>query len=246
MKLSQCLGLERKTRARVHRDLTDLYRVARHPDYFAGITRTYQPVDDAGERLPPESKLVQRRVTDLLVELRRLESARLDAVATKEWGNTKARGTVTVDGVDVLKDVPVGYLLFLEKRLEDLLTFFKGLPTLDPNELWEEDRSDGLYRSLPAETLKTKKVPRSHILVAATEHHPAQAETYHDDVTIGTWTRVLRSGAVPAVVVDDLARKAVKLRDAVVSAREAANTIDVEEQKVASAIFDFLLGAPRS
>lgn len=241
MRLSQCLGLERKTRARVHREVTELYRAVRHPDYYTGFTRTYQPVDDDGDQLPPESKRVQRRVGEALSELRRLESDLLDAVATKEWGNTKAVGTVVVDEVTLLQDVPVGYLLFLEKRLEDLLTFFKGLPTLDPNETWDQDRGNGLYRSEPVLTLKTKKVPRSHVLVPATDRHPAQAETYHDDITIGTWTRISYSGAVPPVVVDDLCRRVVKLRDAVISAREAANTIEVDERKVAATIFDYLL-----
>jgi len=242
VKLSQHLGVEQKTRTRVHREVTDLYRKACQPDHFNGFVRTYQKVDDDGGELPPESKRVQLKVDEILAELRRLSTERIDAVATKEWGNTKAKADIVVDDQTVVADVPVGCLLFLEKQLDELLVFIRGLPTLDPSESWELDRGDGLFRSEPATTLKMRKVPRSHVLVPATEHHPAQAETYHEDVIVGEWTRVLRSGAVHQVRVDDLSRRIVKLRDAVISARQAANAIDIDEKKIGSAIFEYILG----
>jgi hypothetical protein len=242
MKLSQHLGVEQKTRTRVHREITELYRRVGQADLFNGFNRTYQPVDDDGDQMPAESKRVQYKVDEILAELRRLSTERMDAVATKEWGNTKARADLVVDDEVVFANVPVGYLLFLEKQLDEIHTFMRGLPTLDPGESWELDRGDGLYRSEPATTHKMRKVPRSHVLVPPTEHHPAQAETYHEDVIIGEWTRVLRSGAVHQVRIDDLCRRVVKLRDAVIAARQAANTVDVDEQKVGAAIFQYVLG----
>jgi hypothetical protein len=242
MKLSQLLGVEQKTRTRVHRDITALHRLAGQADSFNGFLRAYTPVDDDGDRLAPEAKRVQYKVDDILSEFRRLSTERMDTVATKEWGNTRAKADVVVDGQTVLADVPVGYLLFLEKQLDELHVFLRGLPILDSNESWELNRGDGLFHSEPAHTQKMRKVPRSHVLVAATEHHPAQAETYHEDVMIGEWTRVLRSGAVPQVRVDDLCRRVIKLRDGVIEARHAANTIDVDEKKVGSAVFEFVFG----
>lgn len=242
MKLAQHLGVEQKTRTRVHREVTELYRRSCQVELFNGFNRTYRPVDDDGDELPPESRRVQYKVDEVLAELRRLSSQRMDAVATKEWGNTTAKADVVVDGQTVIADVPVGYLLFLEKQLDELHVFLRGLPTLDPSETWELDRGDGLFRSEPTTTQKMRKVPRSHVLVPATEHHPAQAETYHEDVIVGEWTRVLRSGAVHQVRVDDLCRRVIKLRDAVIAARQLANTVDIEEQKVGAAIFEFILG----
>lgn len=242
MKLSQHLGVEQKTRTRVHREITELYRRASQADLFNGFNRTYRPVDDDGDQLPPESKRVQYKVDDILAELRRLSTHRMDAVATKEWGNTKAKADVVIDGDVVLADVPVGYLLFLEKQLDELHVFIRGLPILDPSETWELDRGDGLFRSEPTTSLKMRKTPRAHVLVPATEHHPAQAETYNEDVPVGEWTRVLRSGAVHQVRVDDLSRRIIKLRDAVIAARQLANTADVDEKKVGSAIFEYILG----
>jgi hypothetical protein len=242
VKLSQHLGIEQKTRTRVHREVTELYRRSQQADLFNGFNRVYQPVDDDGDQLPPESKRVQYKVDEMLAELRRLATERMDAVATKEWGNTKAAADVVINGQTILAGVPVGYLLFLEKQLDELHVFIRGLPTLDPSESWELDRGDGLYRSEPATTHKMRKVPRSHVLVPATEHHPAQAETYHEDVIVGEWTRVLRSGAVHQVRVDDLSRRVIQLRDAVIAARQAANAVDVDDKKVGTAIFEYVLG----
>jgi hypothetical protein len=242
-KLSQVLGPEKSTRSRVNREVTKLHRRLQMPDLFDGFTRTYNPKDDDGEELPPETKRVQAKVEEVLAAFRRLETEQFDVVATKEWGNCEAKASVEVDGVTILDDVPVGYLLFLEKRLNDIFTFFQTLPILDPNETWELDQSDGLQRSDAVETLKMRKVPRNHVKAAATEHHPAQVETYYEDEPVGRWTRVRRSGAVPPVRVDDLCRKTIKLRDAVISARAVANTIDVEEMKVGAAVFNFILGS---
>jgi hypothetical protein len=244
MHLSQCLGVEKKTRNRVHRSTTDLYRTVKRPEVFTGFVRTYTPKDDEGDVLPPESKTVQLKVDDVLSELRSVETDLFDIVATKEYGNTKARADVVVDGTIILPQVPVPFLLFLEKRLDDIATFFRDLPLLDPNEVWDLDRGNGFYRSEPVATLRMKKVPRSHEKSPATEHHPAQVDTYFDDVPIGTWSKTLMSGALPRSRVDGLCRQAVRLRDAVISAREKANTIDVEQVDVGSKVFDFLLGRP--
>ena len=74
----------------------------------------------------------------------------------------------------------------------------------------------------------------------ATEHHPAQVETYSEDVVVGTWERVLFSGAMPAVKKKELLGKVNDLIDAVKFAREEANTTTVQDVHVAKAVFDFL------
>ena len=44
-----------------------------------------------------------------------------DVTATKDWANCEARADITVDGRALLRDVPVSYLLFLEKQLTEKL-----------------------------------------------------------------------------------------------------------------------------
>lgn len=241
-KMSQVLGIERATRIRVHRGVSDLFLQLKRPDLFSGLNRTYTPLDELGERLPAETKRVQNRVVDVLLDLRRLQAEWFDAVATKEWGNTQARADIKVGEEVVLADVPVGFLLFLQKRLDDLLDFLRNVPTLDPSEEWEQDRANGHYRSDTVITYKMKKVPRSHVLVEATEHHPAQAETYFEDVSVGEWRRTLLSGALPAPQVEDLIRRTTQLRDAVIVAREQANSATVDDRRVASEILKYIFG----
>lgn len=241
-KMSQVLGIERATRARVHRDVTTLVRIIDHPELFAGLVRTYKPVDDQGEQLPAETQRVQHKGEDILLDMRRLESDWFDTVATKEWGNTKTRADIKVGDELILADVPVGFLLFLQKRLDDLLTFLRRMPQLDPTEEWDMDRANGYYRSAVVQSQKMKKVPRSLILVEATERHPAQAETFHEDIVIGYWDRIRYSGALSGPRVDDLIRRTVQLRDAVIAAREEANSIEVTKQEVASPLLGYIFG----
>src|SRR5207342_3582487 len=97
-----------------------------------------------------------RRTADILVEL-------FDVTATKDYTNCKARADVVVDGKPLLREVPVTYLLFLEKQLVDLHTFIKKLPVLDASETWNFDASADAFATEPVQTVKTKKVPRNHV-----------------------------------------------------------------------------------
>ncbi|WP_443732109.1 DUF7873 family protein [Streptantibioticus silvisoli] len=66
---------------------------------------------------------------------------------TKERANRAARADVTVEGRTILADVPVTWLLFLEKRLTDLRTFVKKPPVLDAAGSWSPDPSTDRTRA---------------------------------------------------------------------------------------------------
>jgi hypothetical protein len=149
---------------------------------------------------------------------------------------------VTVDGRVLIKDVPVTYLLFLEKQLTDLHTFVKKLPVLDAAESWVQDASTDSWRTDPVQTYRTKRVPRNHVKAEATEKHPAQVEVYYEDVTIGYWTTVKFSGALPARRVNELLDRVERLQQAVKFAREEANGTQVADQQVGEAVFGYLFG----
>ncbi|HEU5343480.1 MAG TPA: hypothetical protein VFU60_03985, partial [Ktedonobacterales bacterium] len=142
-----------------------------------------------------------------------------------------------------LRQVPATYLLFLEKQLVDLHTFVKKLPVLDASEAWSYDASADAWATEPVQTLRTKKTPRNHVKAEATEKHPAQVEVYYEDVTVGYWRTVKFSGALPAQRVNELLARVEKLQEAVKFAREEANSIEVEDQKVGGTVFDYLFGA---
>jgi hypothetical protein len=163
-----------------------------------------------------------------------------DVTATKDWANCVAKADVAVDGTTILRDVPVSYLLFLEKQLSDLTTFVKKLPILDAAETWTHDPSSDTWKTEPVRTLRTKKVPRNHVKAEATDKHPAQVDVYYEDIAIGTWTTTKFSGAVPAQRVNELLERVEKLTQAVKFAREEANTFEVTDQRVGEAVFAYL------
>jgi hypothetical protein len=166
----------------------------------------------------------------------------LDVTATKDWANCTARADVTVDGTTLVRDVPVTYLLFLEKQLTDLHAFLRKLPILDAAETWTFDPSTDVWRTEPVRTVKTKKVPRNHVKAEATDKHPAQVEVYYEDIAVGHWTTVKFSGALPARRVNELLERIEKLQDAVKFAREEANGAEVTDRRVGDAVFGYIFG----
>nr|WP_218006281.1 hypothetical protein [Nocardia takedensis] len=136
--------------------------------------------------------------------------------------------------------MPVSYLLFLEKQLNELHGFVKKLPVLDAAEAWSFDDSSDTWRTDAVRTLRTKKVPRNHVKAEATEKHPAQVEVYYEDIAIGHWTTVKFSGALPARRVNELAERIEKLAQAVKFAREEANGTEITDRKAGEVIFGYL------
>jgi hypothetical protein len=163
-----------------------------------------------------------------------------DVTATKVFANTGAKADVTVDGEVLLSDVPVEYLLFLEKRLGDVMTFLGKVPTLDPAHNWHWDEAAGAYKTDPVVTNRSKKVLRNHVKAEATDKHAAQVETYTEDVAVGTWSTVKFSGAVPVTKVKEWRERVGKLQGAVKQAREAANMLEVENVELGGKVFSYL------
>jgi hypothetical protein len=212
------------------------------PALLAGIARTYQPKDEEGEQLPPESTLVQVKAEDVLRDTAKTLTRLFDVTATKDWANCTARADVTVDGRVLVSGAPVAYLLFLEKQLTDIAGFLRKLPVLDAAEAWSQDPSTDAWKTEPVRTVRTKKVPRNHVKAEATDKHPAQVEVYYEDIPVGYWTTVKFSGALPARRVNELLERVDKLQQAVKFAREEANSAEVTDQRVGDAVFGYLFG----
>ena len=98
------------------------------------------------------------------------------------------------------------------------------------------------YSSEAYQTTKTKKVMKNHVKAEATKEHPAQVETYTEDVIIGHWTTVKFSGAVPAKEKNEMLARVSALQEAVKSAREEANGMEVEQKKMGAAVLQYVFG----
>ncbi len=227
MKLNQIIALVQGKKARVAKSLTAIHH-GWHKDRIAGISRTYSPLLDDGEQFPPESRIVQARVGTELVRLQKELSGLFDVVATQEIGNTEATAVIKVDDKAVLSDVPITVLLFLEKQLIDLKTLAQSLPTLPTDRVWSKDDAKNCWATQPERTVKTQKVIEPIVKYDATKEHPAQTELISKDKTIGHWSTIHLSGAMPETERDAIIGRIEKLQDAVKIAREGANGREVE------------------
>jgi hypothetical protein len=239
-KLNQIIAVEKGVKSKAVQTFTQIHQVTQRAALFSGISRTYQPKDEEGEALPPESTRVQFTAQQAINVVAEALGRLFDVAATRDWANCAARADIVVDGNVLIPKVPVTHLLFLEKQLVDLRTFVEKLPVLDPAETWSLDAASAAWRTDPVQTVKTKKIPRNHVKAEATERHPAQVEIYYEDVPVGYWTTVKFSGALPQTRVIELLRRVDALSVAVKHAREEANATPVTDQHVGEVVFGYL------
>lgn len=242
-KLNQLIAIEKGVTSRTLDTWKNAYHRLQKPALFTGITRNYRPKDEEGDTLPPESTKVQARVIDEVDAVKDSLVRLFDVIASKDKTNTVATADIVLDnGTIVARDVPVPFLLYLEKKLTDVMTFVKKLPTLDPSEEWEWDDNANAYRTPISQTTRTKKVPKAFVKAPATERHAAQVEVFNEDVIVGTWDTVKFSGALPVKTVTEMAERVEALQKAVKFAREAANATDVTDLQVGRDITSYIFG----
>jgi hypothetical protein len=235
-KLNQVVAVVAAKKKLATEAITNAYHAIQKAELFNGISRTYTPRDDEGERFPSESKTAQASVTAILESVTGPLTEMFDTVLTQDVANTLANSNVG----DIAPGVPVTYLLFLEKQLTDLTTFVSKLPVLDPAEQWHWDDSANCYASAPSESVKSKKIPKAFVKYEATKEHPAQVEMFTEDVVVGNWKTIKFSGALKAADKAAMLDRVRQLHEAVVKAREAANSADVAEQHIGKRILDFV------
>lgn len=243
-KLHQILAVANGKKTQTQQVITRLNHELQQIASFQGLARVYRPIDDNGEQLPPESKRVQRKVDGLIDVAMKQWTLLFDSVATIDSGNTQATADVIVDGQKLLEYVPVTTLLFLEKQLLDIASFVTKIPTLDPAYDWTWDDAANCYAATPVETTRTKKIPKAHVLYEATDKHPAQVETYTEDIVVGYWKKIDFSSAVPEKERAILLKRVQSLRESVVTAREAANSREVTQKQMGKRVFDYLFALP--
>ena len=242
-KLNQINAVVSGRKGEAEKAVTELYKLIQKDQLFAGRERTYRPLDEVqGQKLPPESQRVQQRADDLIRQAVAKWSDLWNLIYTQDVGNQQAKADVVVDGKAILTGVPVTFLLFLDKQVNDLETFVSKLPTPDPAEEWSHDPNSGLLRSKATESLRTSKEPTVIVKYEATKEHPAQTELFTKDVPVGTWTQILYSGCLPTDRKNAILERVKKLQDAIKQAKEQANLLEVEKQKAAEAVFAFVFG----
>ncbi len=242
-KLNQIIAVTNGKKSRATKEFTEIHKELQKSELLMGISRTYQPVEENGEQLPPESKNLQVKVTEKVAQVRAVLTDLFDVVLTQDAANTEAKADIAVEGRTIAKEVPVTNLLFLEKQLNDLHTFVDKLPVLDPAEEWQFDNNKDLYATPPTRTIRTRKISKPVVLHPPTKEHPAQTQLVQEDVTAGHWSTVKFSGAIPAKQRNEFLARIDKLSEAVKFAREQANGIEVKNRSIGKELFEYVFGA---
>lgn len=226
MKLNQAIALSRGVRANAQKALTTAYHEIAKAPQFAGITKTYSPRDEEGEKLAGEHQKVQATGERVIDDVHATLAKMYDLIGGIDLSNCDALADVMVEGNPILTNVPATHLLWLEKQLGDMRAFIGRLPTLDPQYRWSKDNDNGWYETEDRVTMRSKKVPRNHEKAPATDKHPAQVEVFYEDVVVGDWHTKVLSGALPPSRVKILLERVDILIGAVKTAREQANMND--------------------
>ncbi|MHC4346346.1 MAG: DUF7873 family protein, partial [Planctomycetota bacterium] len=141
----------------------------------------------------------------------------------------------------IAKNVPVAVLLFLEKQLAGLRTLASELPTLPTDKVWSWDAAKNCWVTEAEQSVKTQKVIEPIVKYDATPEHPAQTELISKDRTIGHWSTIHLSGALPEMERNAIVTRIETLQDAVRLAREKANSGEVEPQEIGAAVLNYIL-----
>ena len=87
-KLNQIIAVTNGKKSRATKELTEIHHTLQKSELLTGISRTYQPSEENGEQLPPESKQVQVKVSDKILQVRLALSDLFDVVLTQDSANT--------------------------------------------------------------------------------------------------------------------------------------------------------------
>lgn len=240
MKLHQALALMKGATSDAHSVITRAHHDLMKSQLLTGRRKVYRAADDEDAlTFPTEYQKVQIKAKDVIAEMLPSQVRLFDVTAARDFSNTQAVADVTVDGVIIVEDAPVPYLLWLEKKLGELEIFVKKIPVLNPEFNWSPDDAEG-WVSHPVETTKSKKAKKVLTLHPGNDKHPPQVQPYDEDVVQGYWTSVQYSGALPQADVNTLIKRVRKLQDAVKVAIAEANSVTADDPKPGKKIFDFV------
>ncbi len=145
MKLNQVIAVLQTVKANATKVKTAIYQLIQKTPIFQGIPRTFAPVAEDGYVYPPENQTLQMKAEDLLSQYEQACAELFNLCATQDWANTQAKVYILVDGTTILREVPVSYLLFLEKQIVDIRTFISTLPVLDNSGFWVYDKQQECF-----------------------------------------------------------------------------------------------------
>ena len=212
---------------------------------FSGHVKSYHPFIEEEELLVPETTIISETVEGKLEYIFKNLANYFDLVLEKDSTNQLAKADLVIDGNTIAKDLPATFLLSMESKFKAVRGLILSTPTLQPNISWVDASDQGKHIVMtekPIETYRTKKVETPVVVVNATEHHPAQVQTKVEDKNVGINRTKHYSSAITPLRKSELLERCDKLIQGLKKARQRANGQEVESKKVASKLFDYVLG----
>jgi hypothetical protein len=240
MKLHQHLSGGKEIKQAVTKIANETKHVFKGRDLFDGLKKEYLPKMENGEPLEGAEKQVVTTAKKRLEWTERKMCEGIDFEATLDATNLKAVADLEVDGVVLVKALPVTLLLALEDQLKEIRDIYDQVPTLDLSKKWEETGQDGILKYGPVDAYRTAKKTVPVVLHPGTDKHPPQVKDVIEDVMVGTWKTTYFTGSAHP---GDKARwieRIDKLILAVAKARAKANEVEVDVKVVGKSLFDFI------
>jgi hypothetical protein len=174
----------------------------------------------------------------------------------KELTNQEAKADLVLydedtDGTTVLvEQVSVTLLLEYEKFFKQQLEYYKSIPTLDMNKSWQRGfNAEGKNCYVTNESKSIRKVNK--VKTTSFDPNPSQGEKdkfplqpmqVKEEVAVGEYTTVTKSGCISPAEKAELCERCEKLLSAVKVARARANEIVVTHFDYGKKLIDYLNG----
>ena len=252
-KLHEILAVEKARTGQVKTLLEDTSRkFNKAADYFSGHLKSLKLIKDdpanvAIEAAAREHRQLPTTVVETLEYLFKHWANAEDVLLQKSLTNQVARADIVLaDGHVLAASVPVDELLGLESRLEELRKVFHAMPTnrADTKYAPADDGRKGSWTAVDADiTTKTERTKEPFIKAPATDKHPAQVDVVEKDIVVGTFTNIKLSGAATTLQKAQAIELVDDLIAATKQARMRANTAEVIDGKVGTAITGYLMQA---
>ena len=249
-KLHELLAVEKTLLAdaeQLIKDTTEKFIKREH--FFIGEEKTLtmlkeSPENTAEEKAARSSRQLTTTVVDTLDFMFQVWGKAEDVLYQKNMTNTTSFADIEYRGEVIAKNIPVDELMGLESRLSVLKeAVFKHIPTVDASKQWMKDQNErkGVLITEPERTTKTQKIMVPVILYGATKEHPAQVKEATKDEVVGTFERLIRTGAATAVQKSDALLAITDLIAEVKKARMRANSVEAVNGKIADTIIKVLM-----
>lgn len=213
--------------------------------HFEGWIKRLEMYDEsrAQEGGITEQQEVTTTVNDKINYMKEAFVQYWDAKLQKETANQLAKANIRIAGLD-LSDLPVTFLLNMEKEIKQLRQIFDAIPTLAPGVEWKEDniKGENIFKCItPLKTQKTQKKVIPLLLAEATKEHKAQVSTVTEERPIGDYILEKWSGALSPAQKSKYLGKIDELLIAFKKARQQANMQDTESKTIGEEIFKFIM-----